>query len=286
VADIVAVALAAPAQRRAGLGAAFWAGLTWLAVVLGASLLAPLLPLADPLATDLYQLSDPPSAQHWLGTDTLGRDTLSRMVYGAQVTLLVGIAAVLVGLVLGTTIGLLTGYFRGLVDIVGSWAVNVLLAFPPLILAMALAAFLGASLVNVIIAVGLISIPAFARLAHAATIQTANREFVLVARSIGARHIRILLAEIVPNVVRPVLTMAITVIGFTMVTEGALSFLGLGVPMPRPTWGGMINEGRQQLLTSPWLVAAPAVALLLTVLALNVVSERLTKRLGFGEVRS
>lgn len=273
-------------RRRVGYGAGFWVGFAWLALVILAAILAPVLPIADPLEPDLYDISSAPSGEHWLGTDTLGRDTMSRVVYGAQVTLIVGIASVAVGLAIGMVVGILAGYFRGVSDLLGSWVVNVLLAFPPLILAMALAAFLGASLVNVIIAVGLIAVPAFARLARAATIQSVEREYVLVARSIGARHSRIILAEILPNVVQPILTLAITVIGFAMVTEGALSFLGLGVPLPRPTWGGMINEGRGQIFTSPSLVAAPATALLMTILSLNAVAERLAKRLGFSEVRS
>lgn len=275
-----------PIQRRSGMGVGFWCGSLWLALVVITSVFASVLPLADPLAPDLYSISSPPSLEHWLGTDTLGRDTLSRVIYGGQVTLVVGIASVLVGLVIGMIVGIVSGYFRGLSDVFGSWAVNVLLAFPPLILAMALAAFLGARLFNVIVAVGLIAVPAFARLARASTIQVAEREFVLVSRSLGARHSRILIAEILPNVIQPVLTLAITVIGFAMVTEGALSFIGLGVPLPRPTWGGMINEGRGQIFTSPWLVAAPSMALLCTILALNVISERLAKRFGFSEVRS
>ncbi len=285
--DLVQQATTTAARARASrLGAGFWIGAGWLGLVLFASLFAWALPLQDPLAIDLGATNSGPSPEHWLGTDSLGRDTFARIVFGARVTVIVGLGSVAVGFVVGVTLGLLAGFARGAVDAVVSWAVNVLLAFPPLILALALAAFLGASLQNVIIAIGVIAVPGFARLSRAATIQVVERDYVVVARSLGARRLRLLLSEVLPNIMQPVLTLAITVVGLAIVIEGALSFLSLGVPLPEPTWGGVIAAGQAELTRNPILVIAPAVTLLLTVLSLNVVAERLGVRFGWAEVRA
>lgn len=273
-------------SRGRTLGTGFWIGAGWLGLVAFAAIFAWALPLPDPLAIDLADVNSPPTAEHWLGTDGLGRDTFSRIVYGARVTVIVGLGSVIVAFVVGVTLGLIAGFARGSVDGVVSWGVNVLLAFPPLVLALALAAFLGASLQNVIIAIGVIAVPGFARLARSTTIQVVEREYVVVARSLGARTMRLLVAEVLPNIMQPVLTLAITVVGLAIVVEGALSFLGLGVPLPEPTWGGIIAAGQSELVRNPTLALAPSVALLLTVLSLNVVAERLGIRFGWAEVRA
>lgn len=276
-----------PLERDAkGLGVGYWLAVGWLAAVAFAAVFAAQLPLADPLAPDFTALSAPPSTAHWLGTDELGRDTLSRLVFGARVTLIVGLASVAVAMVLGTAIGLAAGFYRHWLDRTMSWLVNVLLAFPALILALVLAAFLGPDLKNVIIAVAVIAIPGFARLSRAVTIQTAEREFVIAARSLGARSGRLIVREILPSVMSPVLTFAITVVGFVIIVEGALSFLGLGVPLPLPTWGGMISEGKDMLAESPVQVLAPSLSLLATIVSLNVIADRLETRLGLLEVRT
>lgn len=268
------------------LGVGFWMGAGWLGIVVFVSLFAWALPLQDPLALNLGDINSGSSPQHWLGTDSLGRDAFARIVHGARVTVVVGLGSVAVAFALGVTLGLLAGFARGPVDAMVSWAVDVLLAFPPLVLALALAAFLGASLQNVILAIGVIALPGFARLARATTIQVVEREYVVVSRSLGARNLRILVSEVLPNVLQPVLTLAITVVGLAIVVEGALSFLGLGVPLPEPTWGGIIASGQPELVRNPVIVLAPAAALLLTVLALNVVAERLGSRFGWAEVRA
>lgn len=260
--------------------------LSWLALVVGTALLAPLLPLPNPDAIDLSQISAPPSWSHVLGTDSLGRDQLSRVIYGSQITLLVSVGAVLGALVVGVTLGVIAGYFRGTVDRAISWIVDVLLAFPPLVLAVALAAVLGANLANVAIAIGIIVVPSFARIARASTVQVAQREYVLVARSLGAGNTRIIVREIVPNVLQAVLTLAITLVGLVVIIEGGLSFLGLGVPLPRPTWGGMIQAGQAQIFINPSEVLVPSVVLFATVLALNLVSEDLSARFGLSGVKS
>lgn len=277
-----------PAIRTPGraLGTEFWFGAGWLGLVVFVALFAWALPLQDPLALNLGAVNSGPSPEHWLGTDSLGRDTLARIVFGARITVIVGLGSVALGFVIGVTLGLVAGFARGWVDALISWVVNVLLAFPPLVLALALAAFLGASLQNVIIAIGVIAVPGFARLARATTIQVVDREFVVVARSLGARNLRLVISEVLPNIMQPVLTMAITVVGLAIVVEGALSFLSLGVPLPEPTWGGIIAAGQAELVRNPTLVLAPSVTLLLTVLALNLVAERLGTRFGWTEVRT
>jgi peptide/nickel transport system permease protein len=262
-----------PRQRR--LGAAFWCALVWVALLFGAALAARWLSLADPTEMDLLEQRLPSSAAHWLGTDAYGRDILSRLVYGARISLTVGLIAPLIGVFAGGTLGMLAGYFRGRFETFVVGGVDVLLAFPPLILALAVTAYLGQSLLNLTLILGFLGIPAFTRVARAATLALAQREFVIAARALGATHMRILLRELLPNVALPLLAFFLVGVAVTVVVEGALSFLGLGVPPPMPSWGSMIDEGRESLESAPWLAFIPAGAMFLTVLAFNFIGDTL-----------
>jgi peptide/nickel transport system permease protein len=275
----VETAIAAPAEdsgiRLAGVGPLFWLAAGWIGVIVFAAAVANLLPLPSPTDMDMLERRMPPSAEHWLGTDRLGRDMLSRLVYGARISLTVGVLAPLIGLALGGALGILAGYFRGRLETVVVGAVDVLLAFPPLVLALAVTAYLGQTVANLTYIIGVLSIPAFTRVARAATLSIAKREFVLAARAMGATELRILVRELLPNVFLPLLAFFLLAVAVTIVVEGALSFLGLGVPPPAPSWGSMIGEGRESLEIAPRIAFLPAAAMFLTVLAFNVVGDTL-----------
>ena len=248
--------------------------LAWMVLLLVAALFAPWLPLADPANdADYAQLSALPSAAHWLGTDDVGRDILARVVWGARISLAVGLSAVAIGLTIGGALGLCAGYFRGRFEQVVLWALDVVLSFPPLVLAMTISALLGPSLTNVTLAIGFISIPAFARVTRAATLSLAGREFVLAAQSLGASHADVLLRELLPNVLLAVATYGLTHIAVSIATEGGLAFLGLSVPPPAASWGALIAQGRPVLAEAPHVALLPALVLFATVLALNLLGD-------------
>ncbi|HTV88441.1 MAG TPA: ABC transporter permease [Stellaceae bacterium] len=261
--------------RKAGRSLLFWLAIGWLAVVAAAAIGAGWLPIGSPDAMDLLARRAGPSAAHWLGTDDLGRDMLSRLVFGARISLSVGLIAPLIGLAIGGCCGMLAGYFRGRFESLVVGGIDVLLAFPPLVLALAMTTYLGASVLNITITLGILSIPAFARVTRAATLALAERDFVTAARSLGAGHARILLRELLPNVALPLGAFFLLSVAVVIVVEGALSFLGLGVPPPTPSWGAMIAEGRESLDTAPSIAFLPAGAMFLTVLSFNIVGDRL-----------
>ena len=267
--------LAGESARRRRLGVAFWCALAWITVLFIAALAAQWLPLASPSDMDMLEQRTPPSGAHWLGTDAFGRDILSRLVYGARISLTVGLLAPQIGVFLGGAFGMLAGYFCGRFETFVVGGVDVLLAFPPLILALAVTAYLGQSLLHLTLILGFLGIPAFTRVARAATLPLAQREFVIAARALGATHARILLRELLPNVALPLLAFFLVGVAVTIVVEGALSFLGLGVPPPMPSWGSMIDEGRESLESAPWLAFIPAGAMFLTVLAFNFIGDTL-----------
>jgi peptide/nickel transport system permease protein len=270
--DKLEAAETAPARRR-GFGIVFWLAVGWIALVFVLALAADLLPLADPAKMSLLARRAPPSAAHLLGTDALGRDILARVVYGARTTLAVGILAPLLGSLIGGTIGLVAGYFRGAFETAAIGATDVLLAFPPLVLALAIVAYLGQSTANVIIVLAILTVPAVTRIARAATLAVREREFVTAARALGASHARILLKEILPNVALPLTAYFLVLVAVIIVAEAILSFLGLGVPPPAPSWGSMIAEGRESLDLAPHIAFIPAGAMFLTVLAFNLVGD-------------
>jgi peptide/nickel transport system permease protein len=270
-----ALDIAVAPRRRRRLSLVFWAATAWIALVVVAAVLANFLPIQNPTQMDMLARRLPPDAQHWLGTDGLGRDMLSRLVFGARTSLTVGLLAPSIGLVFGAGLGMVAGYFRGKFEALAMGGMDVLLAFPPLVLVLAITAYLGQSLPNLAITIGFLSIPPFARVARAATLTLAQREFVTAARAFGATHARILLRELLPNVALPLLAFFLLAVAVTIVVEGALSLLGLGVPPPQPSWGSMIGEGRESLDIAPWLAFLPAGVLFLTVLSFNLVGDAL-----------
>ena len=250
----------------------------WLALVLLAAALADFLPLAesrDPAKTlDTPILLRPDLfSSHPLGTDRQGLDILGGVVYGARVSMVVGIGAVLVGLVVGGTIGLIAGYRRG----VGEWCVQLitdsLLAFPPLIFLLGLVTVLTPSTINVVLALGVLSIPTYVRLARANTLTFAQRDFILSARALGERDRSIVVRELLPNVIRPVLAFCFVIVAVLIVAEASLSFLGLGVQRPTPTWGNMIAAGQENFDDNPHLVLVPGAVLFFTVFSFNRIGD-------------
>jgi peptide/nickel transport system permease protein len=256
------------------------ASVSWITIVVLVAILAPVLPIKSPTAPDYDQIASGPSMKHLLGTDVLGRDLLARLIYGGRASLLIGFSAVVLGLSFGLVLGLLAGYFRGKIGLVISAGVDVLLAFPSLILIMVLVAVRGASVATLIFGLGVTMTPAFTRLARAATTSFASRGFVTSARVQGMRRSRILIREILPNVLPTMQAYALVVVAIAMVAEGSLSFLGLGIPPPTPSWGGMIAAGRGQLQSAPHIALIPAAVLFLTVLAFNFAGDSLRSDVG------
>ncbi|WP_280461678.1 ABC transporter permease [Nocardia carnea] len=276
---------AAPVVRTAGrrtrrnIGAL--CGAIWLIIITLAAIAAPVLPLPDPgKITDQYSIPPFRQAAHILGTDPLGRDLLSRVIHGAQVSLAVAIGATFLALVIGTALGLAAGFFRRSVDTAFDIGTNTVLAFPPLILLIALVAVMEPSIGTLTVGLGLVGMPTFARIARANTIAFAGREFVTASKALGASTFRILVREILPNVALPVFSFAIVVAATLVVAEGSLSFLGLGVPPPAPSWGGMIAAERESLYESPYLVLVPGMFFFLTVLSLNLTGDWARDRIG------
>jgi peptide/nickel transport system permease protein len=247
--------------------------LGWLVLVAFLAITADWIGLPDPAAQELILRRKPPSLEYLLGTDNLGRDMLSRIIYGARTSLIVGICAPFLGFLIGGAIGMSGGYFRGKVDLLAVGFIDVLLAFPALVLALTFTAYLGQSLFNVTLALGILSIPAAARVSRANTLAWANRDFVLAARTIGASNWRILTREILPNLLPPMFAFWLVAISVIIVAEGALSFLGLGIPAPQPSWGGMIADGREALDVAPHTALIPAAVMFATVLSLNFVGD-------------
>ncbi|MGE9009683.1 ABC transporter permease [Leptospira interrogans] len=264
-----------PARRGRRLGPLFWMAIVWMIFVFAVAIFADVLPLPSPTDMDMLEKRAPFSAEHWLGTDGLGRDELARVIYGARISLIVGLCAPIIGLTFGGALGILAGYFRGRFESVVVGSMDVLLAFPPLILALAVTAYLGQSILHLTFILGLLGVPAFMRVARAATLTLARREFVIAAQALGATHTRILLRELLPNVMLPLFAFFLLAVAITIVAEGSLSFLGLGVPPPISSWGSMIGEGRESLEMAPRLAFFPAIAMFLTVLSFNLVGDTL-----------
>jgi peptide/nickel transport system permease protein len=246
-----------------------------LAVVLIA-VFAPLLAPYDPTQTSLVDALRAPSAAHPFGTDRNGRDMLSRIIYGARVSLGIGLGAVALGVTLGATAGLVSGFLRGKVDMVMQRLVDMLQAFPTLVLAMAIVAAAGISYKNVIIAIGITIAPGTARVVRSAVLSVRENQFIDAARSLGAADLRIMLRHVLPNVAAPIIVLTTVVIGQAIISEATLSFLGLGVQEPRPSWGGMLGGNAQRHIEdAPWLVIFPGLALALVVFAFNMFGDAL-----------
>jgi peptide/nickel transport system permease protein len=259
--------------RGPGLGVVFWVSAAWLLLVVSTALFAQVLPLHEPTKMNLLVRGQGMSAAHWLGTDGLGRDLLSRVVHGARVSVTVGLLAPLFATLIGGALGLMAGYWRGRFSQIGMAATDVLLTFPPIVLMLVLTAYLGASLTNLTLVLAVLFIPIAARVARAVTLTLVQREFVVAARALGATDARIMLREILPLLVLPMLSFFLFSVAVVIVLEGALSFLSLGLPPPTPTWGTMIGEGRNMLESAPHVAFVPAMVMFLTVLALNLIGD-------------
>jgi peptide/nickel transport system permease protein len=254
---------------------ASWIGLAIFLIVVVAAILAPVIAPHDPLDQDVLDRLKPPSAEHLLGTDYYGRDTFSRLLYGARVSLVIGIISTLIAMAAGTLIGMLAGWRGGRFDTITMQIMDMLLAFPSLILGLIIVAMLGPSIENIIAAIALTSVPPFARIARAPTIAVKGRDFVEACRSLGFSDTRILSVHILPNIFPEILVMGSLWLANAIRTEASLAFIGLGLKPPTPTWGGMIREGFENILDSAWLAIAPGMAILIVVFALNLLGDGL-----------
>ncbi len=251
------------------------AGLLIVTTLFLVALLSPFIAPYDPLAINTRAVLHPPSKNHLLGTDTLGRDVLSRMIYGARISLLVGVISVGISTAIGITLGALSGYYGGIVDQIIMRFVDIMLCFPTIFLILAVIAFLEPSIWNIMVVIGATSWMGVARLVRAEFLSLKEREFVLAARAIGASNLRIIFRHILPNALPPVLVSATLGVGLAILTESALSFLGIGVQPPTPSWGNMLTEGKDNLEIAWWLSVFPGLAILITVLGYNLLGEAL-----------
>lgn len=282
---------------KARLGWAFWPPAVWIAFVLISAITAGWWSIPASDLMDWDNLSAKPGTckadavlqnanemerneyRYWLGTDTMGRDIVSRLIYGARISLSVGLISPLIGFFIGGLLGCLAGYFRGRLESIIVAVMDIILAFPGLVLLLAITFYLGSNLRNLIFSLGFLTIPAFCRVARAKTLMLSNLEFVQAARLSGAGNILILIREIVPNVIIPMTVYGLMAVSFMIMTEGALSFLGLGVPAPTPSWGGMIAEGREVLEEAPHMSMFPAGIMFLTIISFNLIGDSL-RRIG------
>ncbi len=248
-----------------------------LAVILlvaGAAIFAPVVAPYDPVAQHYDHVMEPPTAGFWLGTDNFGRDMLSRLIWGARISLQVGVFAVALGGTLGIFIGMMSGYFEGRMDLVMQRVIDAWMAFPGIILALAILAALGPGLVNVIIAIGLGNVPVMARVVRGATLSQKQNVFVEAARSIGCGGRRIMMRHLLPNVTAPIIVISSLEMGAAIISEASLSFLGVGVPPPNPSWGGMLSgHHRTYMLAAPWMAIFPGIAITLGVLGWNLLGD-------------
>jgi peptide/nickel transport system permease protein len=249
--------------------------LALIALFAACALLAQVLAPYDPLVQDLGARLRPPSPEHWLGTDSLGRDIASRILYGARISLIIGVVVVTAAGLVGTAIGLVAGYAGGLVDEVLMRLTEVFLAFPALILAMAIAGALGPSLTNAIIAIAAVTWAVYARLVRGQILSLRRREFVEAARAMGASRTRIVVRHLLPNAVAPLMIQASFDLGSSIIAAAGLSFIGFGAQPPTPEWGVMISEGRNYISTQPWLSLFPGLAILLAVGSFNLLGDGL-----------
>lgn len=251
-----------------------------IALMLVCALGAPLLAPRNPFAQQLPSRLESPSAAHWLGTDALGRDELSRMIYGARISMEVGLSVVAVSLAVGMLIGSLAGFYGGLLDrLINLVVINSLMAFPGILLALAMVAFLGPGIEKLILALSLGGWIGYARLVRGEILKARERDYVQAARALGVKDSRLLAVHIWPNVIAPVIVQAAIGLGAAILSEATLSFLGLGVPPPTATWGGMLNDGRAHLFDAPHLTVFPALGVMCAILAFNFLGDALRDRL-------
>ncbi len=282
--------IAVPARNRSRGFAVFLsnraavAGAVIVAFFVIAAILAPYVAPYDPLKASFMTIRKPPSAAFWLGTDELGRDMLSRLLWGARASLMAGVISVAIAMSLGVPLGLIAGYFGGIVDAVISRVTEALLSCPFLVLAIALGAFLGPSLSNAMIAIGLSAMPIFARLTRGQVIAVRSEDYIEGARAIGLPDRWIILRYVLPNVLSPIVVQATLAIAAAIIAEASLSFLGLGQQPPAPSWGAMLNTAKNYLEQAPWMSLSPGVAIFLTVLGFNLLGDGLRDALDPREL--
>ena len=246
-----------------------------LTLVLGAALLAPLVTQYDPLFQDRRAVLEGPSLAHWFGTDDIGRDVFSRVLYGARISLFVGLCVVSLTMVIGGLIGLISGYFGGWTDTIIQRIVEVLDTLPSLVMSLFIAAMLGPSVRNVVIAVTLAQIPRFVRVVRSEMLKIRTHDFIVASRVLGASSLRIMLTHGVPNLIPTMLVLGSLVFGIAIMTEAALSYLGVGTPPPSPSLGTMLSQGTRFVGIAPWLIVFPGLMLTVAVLALNLIGDAL-----------
>jgi peptide/nickel transport system permease protein len=275
------------------MGMTFWIPIIWIAFVVVSATTAGMWAIPESDRMDWENLSAKPGTKnddavlqhtgetektdyiYWLGTDTMGRDIISRLVYGARISLSVGLLSPLIGFIIGGLLGCFAGYYRGRLESLIVAVMDIILAFPGLVMLLAIIFYLGPALENLVAALGFLTIPAFSRVARARTLALSDQEFVQAARLTGAGNISILAREILPNVIIPMSVYGLLAVAFMIMAEGALSFLGLGVPAPIPSWGGMIAEGREVLDEAPHVSMIPAFVMFLTVISFNLIGDSL-----------
>ncbi len=246
-----------------------------LVVLMLTALLAPVLAPRDPLAQDLYIRLQPPSTSHWLGTDDFGRDIFSRVVYGSRISLRIGLIAISLALTGGTLLGLIAGYRGGLADMLIMRLMDLMLAFPSILLAIAIVAVTGPGIENAILAVSIVLVPQFARLVRSSVLTVREATYVEAARALGATEMRLLFCSILPNCTAPLIVQATLGLGTAILDAAGLSFLGLGAQPPVPEWGAMLSGGRELLLRAPWVMTFPGLAIFTVVLGLNLFGDGL-----------
>jgi peptide/nickel transport system permease protein len=267
-------------MRRKGAVVGLVVVVAFIVIAVAAPWIAPY----DPVATNFLKVRKPPSWDNWMGTDEIGRDVMSRLIFGARASLQAGVISVLIAVVLGVPLGLLSGYAKGWVDSLMMRIVDALLACPFLILAIAMAAFLGPSLTNAMIAIGLTTMPIFIRLVRGQVLAVTVEDYVEAARALGNPHLRIAVRHVLPNIVAPVLVQSTLTIAAAIIAEAALSFLGLGQQPPAPSWGSMLNVARQFIGQAPWMSWWPGLAIVTVVLAFNLLGDGLRDALDPKEV--
>lgn len=251
-------------------------GGTFVVVLVLLALAAPFVAPYDPMQVDMSVSLEPPSGAHWLGTDDLGRDVLSRTIWGSRVSLSVGLIAVGIGLGIGVTLGLISGYVGGLFDLIAMRGIDALLAFPALILAISITAALGPQIQNAMIAIGVVAVPLYTRLTRGQVLSVREREYVTAARTLGAGPFRIVLRHIFPNVTNPLIVQGTLSIAFAILAEASLSFLGLGAQPPTPTWGADLNYSRGYLANLKWWMSVgPGLGIFLAVFSFNFLGDAL-----------
>jgi peptide/nickel transport system permease protein len=260
-----------------------WIGAAWIACLALVALLADVLPIAGYDEVVGPPMQGPQLTGELLGTDAIGRSVLSRILYGARASMAVGLTAAVVGLAVGGFLGLLAGYFRGPIEAAIDTLAEVVQAFPPLLFLIALAAAVRPSIPSLTLSLAVLIIPSFARMTKGSVVAQSSREFVLAARAMGASHWRIMFREILPNALMSIVSFSVVVMALLIVIEGSLSFLGFGMPMPYPSWGGMVAESDDRIATHPSLVFVPVFFLFVTVYALNAVGDHLRGRFDVAQ---